>query len=93
MTWNPLKLRRMVAIGCALLMAGCTIPPDGPQVISFARQGNTTFIVHDETTGCQYLLFARGITPRMWPDGTQVCVPRLKSPSRGDRGPRVGRGK
>ena len=74
MTWNPLKLRRMVAIGGALLMAGCGSVADGPQELYVRRQTPRTFIIRDQVTGCEYIRTADMVIPRMQANGQQRCV-------------------
>lgn len=81
MTWNPLKLRRMVAIGGALLMAGCAKTPAGPQgapeLSTYEVPNNVAFytrIIHDEITGCEYIVVDNIPMPRMQANGQQRCV-------------------
>jgi hypothetical protein len=66
----------VTAVLVAIMAAGCTgqtTPTDPPLM------GDGVRLVIDELTGCEYLALQwGGITPRLAPDGRQVC--RLRVP-------------
>jgi hypothetical protein len=69
---DNVKALKPFAILALVMLAGCGVEPP-PKVKS--EQGYMKLnIFVDEETGCQYLYRSRyGITPRLNPDGTQVC--------------------
>lgn len=44
------------------------------KVVAWGPGRNPVRVVTDNQTGCQYLVYRQQITPRMDPNGKQVCV-------------------
>lgn len=74
MNRNKLNSHRFAALLLICALPACTIAPDGPQEITARRQGLSTFILHDATTGCEYIRFGDFLIPRMQVNGQQRCV-------------------
>lgn len=73
------RMKHAIAILALGMLAGCgepTATPVGPSMVGITD--NDVFVWRDSQTGCQYLVYAGykrgGITPRLNPDGTQVCT-------------------
>lgn len=63
-------MKRILTIGLLAMLAGCEEPPHVA-----TQDGKQRMLVFtDDLTGCEYLYFySGGITPRLSPDGTQIC--------------------
>jgi hypothetical protein len=71
------RFNRAIAWGCigafclALIAIACAGPAPAPQA---RKVGGVPGLYTDPVTGCQYLAFNRGFTPRLGADGTPLCA-------------------
>lgn len=66
------EMKHALAILAIMGLAGCGASSGD---IGFAASGVVVSSYTDKATGCEYLVYPSGggITPRLNPDGTQVC--------------------
>jgi predicted small lipoprotein YifL len=74
---NPMKPFSILAL---VMLAGCGAEAEGPLHTPMPKQprqemDRIMYLYVDPLNGCQYLHSMQGgITPRLNPDGTQVCT-------------------
>jgi hypothetical protein len=82
---KPLRLAMFIALLIGCLTTCSYLAGNEAHAVSRTNQNpamelivinsyHNILIIHDHTTGCQYIQTARGIYPRMQADGRQYCL-------------------
>jgi hypothetical protein len=73
-TWNWI----LILMAVMVVFAVTTAPPaghaSGNSGWTVNGQTSNVRIVRDLETGCEYIAFDGGLTPRLWPTGTPRCL-------------------